>query len=129
MSQSTFYEFWKLENYGFILVEDDVEDKHLPTLLREHYSFNEKKIQAQRKRWQAVLTKKKPINRDNSDLKNLCRKGIPPEIRGQIWFQISGAEKCKKDKPQLYQNLKSTHLNEVTESTKQIDNDIDRTFP
>jgi hypothetical protein len=124
------YEFWKLDNYGFSIVDDEEEDKHIPELLRMYQPENSEKIQAQRVRWQKELQKRKfKLDRESTDIKNLCRKGVPPEMRGLVWFQISGAERRKAEKPNLYKELLEKHGNITTEATKQIDNDIDRTYP
>jgi hypothetical protein len=123
------FDFFKLDNYGFTLVEDEDEDKHLPSLLKMYQPLNDKKIQAQRTRWHKELAKKHTLTRDMSELKRLCRKGIPPEMRGLVWFHLSGAAQKKQKDPNLYKNLLNTHKNQVTEATKQIDNDIDRTYP
>lgn len=68
---------------------------------------------------------------NNSTLKQLTRKGIPPEYRGNMWFLISGAHakmRAQEDK-KLYYTLLAKHRDRRTDETKQVDADIDRTFP
>ena len=35
-------------------------------------------------------------------LKERCRKGIPPAVRGMAWKQLCGATKLKEDNPGLF---------------------------
>ncbi|GAA0162381.1 GTPase-activating protein [Lithospermum erythrorhizon] len=63
-------------------------------------------------------------------LKRLIRKGIPPTLRPKIWFSLSGAAKKKSTVPDSYYNdLTMAVLDKDTPATKQIDQDLPRTFP
>ncbi|KAG9137525.1 hypothetical protein Leryth_018834 [Lithospermum erythrorhizon] len=63
-------------------------------------------------------------------LKRLIRKGIPPSLRPKIWFSLSGAAKKKSTVPDSYYNdLTMAVLDKDTPATKQIDQDLPRTFP
>ncbi|KAL3849184.1 hypothetical protein ACJIZ3_011066 [Penstemon smallii] len=63
-------------------------------------------------------------------LKRLIRKGIPPSLRPKVWFSLSGAAKKKSTVPETYYNdLILAVENKVTPATKQIDQDLPRTFP
>lgn len=59
----------------------------------------------------------------------MARKGIPSIFRGKCWFQFSGAQERKEANKNLYQDLKTKYKGVVSLSTKQVDADIDRTFP
>ena len=48
-------------------------------------------IEAQRDRWNRYLVLHTTIDRNSTDLKRLVRKGIPPELRGQVWQILSGS--------------------------------------
>ncbi|KAL9244003.1 hypothetical protein vseg_017826 [Gypsophila vaccaria] len=63
-------------------------------------------------------------------LKRLIRKGIPPVLRPKIWFALSGAAKKKSTVPDSYYDdlIKATE-GMATAATKQIDQDLPRTFP
>ncbi|KAL8139107.1 hypothetical protein V2J09_005108 [Rumex salicifolius] len=63
-------------------------------------------------------------------LKRLIRKGIPPSLRPKIWFSLSGAAKKKSTVPDSYYTdlIRATN-GQVTAATKQIDQDLPRTFP
>ncbi len=134
LSQKTAHEisqiekaFWTVENYGFALVEEnDALDIHRK-LYKKHQLGYLKKVDAQRKSWKKELKKK--FTPFSWEMKLLCRKGIPPDLRGEVWFKISGAYEKKEKQPDLYRNLKELHYNVVNENTKQIDKDIERTFP
>lgn len=55
-------------------------------------------------------------------LKKLIRKGIPPNFRPKIWFNLSGAAKKKSTVPDSYYNdLTAAVVGKVTAATKQID--------
>jgi hypothetical protein len=141
---------WENENYGFAIVdEDDVgykpEDKaRIMTLFQRNQNLREKNIAAQRTRWNNRGSIINLLNRMESmsmkqlnetkktsrELKKLVRKGIPPELRGRIWFLLSGAlARMKEQKDdRLYFQLLEQNRGVVTDATKQVDADIDRTF-
>lgn len=122
--------FWQVENYGFELVEEDSRhllEKH-EKLYHLHDLEYDKSVQSQRKKWNKVLSKG-TVSRSMKDLKKLCRSGIPPELRGQVWFHISGAYDKKLKHMFLYRDLKERFYYEVNETTKQVGKDIERTFP
>jgi uncharacterized protein YgiM (DUF1202 family) len=120
--------FWKTDNYGFTLLEDggtEEEWQYHADLYVNHQREYTKKMAKQRKRWKNELNKKF----DRKSMKLLCRKGVPPELRGQVWYLLSGAQKKKEQNPNLYNQLKEKHCNDVDNTTKQIAKDICRTFP
>ncbi|EYU43191.1 hypothetical protein ABFS83_08G120300 [Erythranthe nasuta] len=63
-------------------------------------------------------------------LKRLIKKGIPLNFRPKVWFSLSGAAKKKSTVPDSYYNdMTSAVFDMVTPATKQIDQDLPRTFP
>ncbi|KAL0489566.1 TBC protein [Acrasis kona] len=121
--------FQDLANYGFSLVEDVNIDGHLPKMCDDYKPTLDKNIEAQRQVYKNKF-ENKSIDYKSKVMKTFCRNGIPPELRGELWFHISGADKLKQESPTLYSDLKKNHNSkEVSEAVKQIDNDIDRTFP
>ncbi|XP_052179015.1 uncharacterized protein LOC127792531 [Diospyros lotus] len=63
-------------------------------------------------------------------LKRLIRKGIPPALRPMVWFPLSGAAKKKSTVPDSYYNdLTKAVEGKVTPATRQIDQDLPRTYP
>jgi hypothetical protein len=121
--------FWKVENYGFALVEDEKHNllAFHQKLYQDHWKDYKAHVNSQRKKWRKELKKK--YNPFSWEMKTLCRKGVPPDLRGQVWFKISGAYKKKEKNPDMYRNLRELWFHESNEITKQIDKDIERTFP
>lgn len=67
---------------------------------------------------------------DAGYLKKLIRKGIPPALRGKVWRAVSGAIKKRSTVPDsYYQDLIEAVQGRETPATRQIDHDLDRTFP
>lgn len=67
--------------------------------------------------------------RKSRRVKRFVRKGVPTELRAQVWVDISGARKKMKLNHGRYQRLlaEDTSLDEITMHS--IETDIDRTFP
>ncbi|KAL8131160.1 uncharacterized protein LOC141710488 [Apium graveolens] len=62
-------------------------------------------------------------------LKRMIRKGIPPSLRPKVWFSMSGAARKKSMAPKsYYKELLDAVEGKVTAATKQIDQDLPRTF-
>ncbi|CAD5193212.1 uncharacterized protein LOC103975109 [Musa acuminata AAA Group] len=63
-------------------------------------------------------------------LKRLVRKGIPPVLRPNVWLSVSGAAKKRSTVPEsYYDDLIRATEGKVTPATRQIDQDLPRTFP
>lgn len=65
-------------------------------------------------------------------LKSLMRGGVPPELRGAVWYACSGAEDKKKSAPsedQYRMLLLRTSEIENTPVAHDIEKDLNRTFP
>ncbi|XP_002979169.2 growth hormone-regulated TBC protein 1 [Selaginella moellendorffii] len=66
----------------------------------------------------------------SKQLKGMIRKGIPPALRPKVWLASSGAAKKRSTAPRSYYNdLIEAVENRVTPATRQIDQDLPRTFP
>ena len=78
--------------------------------------------------WQKFLVawEKKNFNK-SSQLKTLCRGGIPEEFRAQVWMHLSGASAYKKENPNVYSEIISS--GEQCSDYEYILRDINRTFP
>lgn len=69
---------------------------------------------------------------DGRLVKRLCRKGIPPELRKDVWYRVSGAFRTKRYYEQV---LGMTYILYIErgkaepECSKQISLDVPRTFP
>lgn len=77
-------------------------------------------------RWDRFM---KGVNkvRKSRRVKRFVRKGVPSELRAQVWVDISGARKKMKLNRGKYQQLTGEGLDEQTMHS--IQTDIDRTFP
>ncbi|KAJ1495174.1 rab-GTPase-TBC domain-containing protein [Baffinella frigidus] len=91
---------------------------------------HEKTMIPKRGKWQE-LQKKYPAGNMAGDksLKKLVRNGIVDGMRGQVWMELSGAERKWKECPALYQQLNQDDGAGSDEALTQIDLDIHRTFP
>jgi hypothetical protein len=83
----------------------------------------------QRARWNEYLVLHPVVERSNS-LKRLVRKGIPAELRGQLWSLLSGArEKQSLSPSNYYFDLLSRANCDSSPSAAEIEKDLHRTFP
>ncbi len=101
-------------------------------LTAEQAAAYNKKVDAQRKRWHKFL-KNHDINKPgyilpkSTELKDLVRNGIPPELRGKVWYSMSGIAAVRHKIPfTYYQNLTKK---ENPGAAAQIEKDLHRTFP
>lgn len=140
--ERTALSYLQMENYGFPIPSAE-DEKDIFVEYSKMKSFNQNKIEKQRKRWETFIQKNTPPNADifagnnrllehldleDSTLKKLVRKGIPSIFRGKVWYALSGASTIRKES--FYTNLLHEHQKEIQEkSLKQIEVDLDRTFP
>lgn len=65
-------------------------------------------------------------------VKSLIRSGVPPELRGQVWYACSGAEAKRRNSPiadQYDEVLKRINTLDKTQIALDIEKDLLRTFP
>ncbi|GBG63592.1 hypothetical protein CBR_g38658 [Chara braunii] len=68
--------------------------------------------------------------RHNTRVKKMVRKGVPARLRPEVWKTCSGAMRKKASMPpDYYQSLLREMEGRETAATRQIDNDLRRTFP
>ncbi|XXG44792.1 hypothetical protein AAC387_Pa02g0050 [Persea americana] len=78
----------------------------------------------------AVASLKLSVLANTIALKRLIRKGIPPLLRPKVWLSLSGAAKKRSTVPESYfDDLTKAVEGKVTPATRQIDHDLQRTFP
>ncbi|CAG8623028.1 4758_t:CDS:2 [Funneliformis caledonium] len=67
----------------------------------------------------------------SSKMKRYVRKGVPPSLRGKVWFHYSGAEAKMRDHMDFYQQLliKAQDPRYENEYVEIIERDLHRTFP
>eukprot|EP01119_Soliformovum_irregulare_P013399 TRINITY_DN3555_c0_g1_i4.p1 TRINITY_DN3555_c0_g1~~TRINITY_DN3555_c0_g1_i4.p1 ORF type:complete len:1271 (+),score=446.37 TRINITY_DN3555_c0_g1_i4:64-3813(+) len=118
----------KQDVYGFPLEEGTSEQYN--TWALEYSKDMEKRLQA----WQQLYRQRGGIeltleNRGKS-VKQLIRRGIPPELRGDLWYRLSGAADKASMNNNYYDYLlafSDTQSNPRT--VNNIDLDLHRTFP
>ncbi|CAG8466300.1 10561_t:CDS:2 [Ambispora gerdemannii] len=91
------------------------------------------RIQQRRKvKWDALLTENGGnLPGKSSKIKRYIRKGIPPSLRGRVWFHYSGAAEKMRNQPDLYEKLlqKAAEARTENEYVEIIERDLHRTFP
>ncbi|CAG8511865.1 5269_t:CDS:2 [Ambispora leptoticha] len=91
------------------------------------------RIQQRRKvKWDALLAEHGGnLPGKSSKIKRYIRKGVPPSLRGRVWFHYSGAAEKMRNQPDLYEKLlqKSEETRTENEYVEIIERDLHRTFP
>ncbi|KAF8069684.1 grtp1a [Scenedesmus sp. PABB004] len=64
---------------------------------------------------------------DGAVLKRFCRKGVPRDLRGWVWWHVSGAAAAAAAAPGRYELC--LELGQERAAVKQIELDLPRTFP
>lgn len=105
------------DKYGFTGgVTQTVQESSLPVdVLRER----ERKWIKMTKNWDTWNKKKFP------KLKERCRKGIPPALRGVAWQHLCGAVQKKEDNKGVFIDL----IGKSSDWEHTIEKDLNRTFP
>ncbi|XP_009944365.1 PREDICTED: TBC1 domain family member 28, partial [Leptosomus discolor] len=107
------------DRFGFL------HEQELPTRTALEEKQNQQEIERVDK-WLKML--KKWGKYRNSD--KMCRrvyKGIPLQVRGQVWSLLLDVEKMKKENEGKYEQMKE-QAKSFSSEIKQIDLDVNRTF-
>ncbi|XP_059145840.1 growth hormone-regulated TBC protein 1-like isoform X2 [Physella acuta] len=111
----------KVDPYGFERKEEfdfDAYEKFMSTYLSV--------LTRRALRWKDTYDGKTKLPRSRK-LKRFCRKGIPGDIRPEVWMQISLAAKRMSEDPQRYATLRSQMTDPSVSDTIVLD--LHRTFP
>ncbi|XP_031573880.1 TBC1 domain family member 10A-like [Actinia tenebrosa] len=107
----------ELDRYGFVGNHKQASETTLPVeVLRER----ELKWIEMLKHWDKWVSKK------FKKVKERCRKGIPPSVRGQAWQQLSGSNEKAKENQGVFDRLDAASSPEWENDIKK---DLCRTFP
>ncbi|EDO39400.1 predicted protein [Nematostella vectensis] len=105
------------DRYGFVGKHKQASETTLPVQV-----LREREI-----KWLEMLNNyEKWITKKYKKLRERCRKGIPPAVRGLAWRHLSGSIKMEKQNPNLFEDLASKPSPEW-ENT--IEKDLCRVFP
>ncbi|KAG2449397.1 hypothetical protein HYH02_005547 [Chlamydomonas schloesseri] len=82
----------------------------------------------QEKAWKKYTDKQPPRLPSGNTLKRLVREGVPPQLRGWVWMETSGAGEMRAaHTPSYYGNL--VRAQTLSKATAQVELDLPRTFP
>ncbi|GAB5369911.1 hypothetical protein AAMO2058_001447300 [Amorphochlora amoebiformis] len=89
-------------------------------------------VKAQRKRWSKYLSNNTyfKFNKTDKEVKNLVRRGIPPELRGHLWPLLSGSNlRQRSARKDYFKDLIAKAEKGDPLVLEQITKDLNRTFP
>lgn len=107
-----------LDVYGFSVSVDANQQQQL--LRCDQYA------EKRSKKWQRYKAARQLP--EGGKLKRYCRKGVPVELRGWVWYEVSGARRRKEQQPAGYfERMVAQGAQE--ECQQQIELDLPRTYP
>jgi len=112
----------KVDPYGFARPED-FDFKSYEKFMTSYLSV----LARRSSRWTQNYVKSELKVTRTRKLKRFCRKGIPGDLRPEIWFQVSDAAKRQSEQPNRYRMLSSQQTDPAVTDTILLD--IHRTFP
>jgi len=129
------------DEYGFEITESEgmkvFQESYASVLERRKKKWDElvgknvkRKFSLERKKevQDPLSTSSEENLQKNAKLKRYVRKGIPKELRGDIWMKISGAGDQMRAKPFYFAELREQELQDEN-MKQQIAKDLHRTFP
>ncbi|GFO49902.1 growth hormone-regulated tbc protein 1 [Plakobranchus ocellatus] len=111
----------KVDPYGFER-SDDFDFETYEQFMSSYLSI----LARRAARWKDTYEDKRKISRSRK-LKRFCRKGIPGDLRPDVWMLASGASRRKAEDPNRYKTLLSQRADPSVTDTILLD--IHRTFP
>jgi len=111
------------DEYGFVRSNSFNSDEH--TEFMQSYL----RILSNRARKWEKLTRRSGYSKldRSAKLKRYIRKGVPGAHRKEVWMEVSGANKLRREEPDLYTTMLAADLDPVV--LGQIRTDMPRTFP
>ena len=111
-----------LDIYGFEVPIEHVEQYQI------ELSKYKKTLIRQRRAWKHFRSSNNldiHIQHHTPELMKMIRKGIPFELRGELWYQFSGAKEKKEASKFAYKDL----ITKTSSYSSDIGKDLRRTFP
>ena len=100
------YKNLKYDEYGFVDKNDNKKNENNSEEEKELSLLDMQKENAKLKEWLEITPYfENYMNKNKKKLKLKIRKGIPDSLRGEIWMKISGADKFKQGRENLYNEL------------------------
>ncbi|CAG5119981.1 unnamed protein product [Candidula unifasciata] len=111
----------KVDPYGFLRSEEFDFDSY-----EEFMSSYLSTLARRASRWKSNYNNTRKLSTSRK-LKRFCRKGIPGDLRPDVWMQISKASKRMAAEPSKYRTLQGQRTDPAV--AEAISLDIHRTFP
>lgn len=93
-----------------------------------HFVLSVEKIRIREQKWLSMLNHWESwMSGKFSQVKNRCRKGIPPSLRGRAWQLLSGGKALCDQKPGEY--AKYLEMKADSNCVEDIEKDLHRQFP
>lgn len=127
------YKNLKYDEYGFVDKNDNKKNENNSKEEKELSLLDMQKENTKLKEWLEITPYfENYMNKNKKKLKLKIRRGIPDSLRGEIWMKISGADKFKQGRENLYNELiTKINKNELYQIPDEdiIIKDMNRTFP
>lgn len=109
------------DHYGFLYSMSEAPLHYDPLLEGKKAREREAKWLKMLDNWDEWIEHRRP------KLKDRCRKGIPPSLRGRAWQRLCGSKELLEQNPGEFEELVSKPDSDIVINV--IDKDLDRTFP
>ena len=111
------------DEYGFVRPEN-FDYKEYERFMSEYLGV----LSRRRQKWDSLVAGGYSRLSKGAKLKRDVRKGVPSIHRKGVWMEVSGANKIRREEPDLYRTMVSMEIrNKVVDD--QIKTDLPRTFP
>ena len=111
------------DEYGFVRPEN-FDYKEYERFMSEYLGV----LSRRRQKWDSLVAGGYSRLSKGAKLKRYVRKGVPSIHRKGVWMEVSGANKIRREEPDLYRTMVTMEIrNKVVDD--QIKTDLPRTFP
>eukprot|EP01097_Dermamoeba_algensis_P000877 TRINITY_DN1323_c0_g1_i2.p1 TRINITY_DN1323_c0_g1~~TRINITY_DN1323_c0_g1_i2.p1 ORF type:complete len:334 (+),score=52.83 TRINITY_DN1323_c0_g1_i2:31-1002(+) len=124
------------DSYGFALSSWEKEESSQRFYL---FYYSDERLSTLRDEWNTFFSSffnpmeevfsQKRNKRNEEQLEQLLRLGLPPEIRAEAWQRLSGSYELVRANPGVYASYLHQADTFGSESANQIERDLGRTFP
>lgn len=115
--------FTNTDEYGFVRPEE-FDFKEYEKFMSEYLGV----LSRRRQKWDGLVSGGYTKLARGPKLKRFVRKGVPSNHRRGVWMEVSGANRMRREEPDLYTTMVAMEIkNRVVDD--QIKTDLPRTFP